>query len=64
MSIPEPSPVAWKIGYLENSLSVQWLRLCASSAGGVGSIADKETKIPHAAQCGQNNKILNNSHKK
>ena len=29
------------------SLVVQWLRLCVSSAGGVGSIPGQGTKIPH-----------------
>ena len=32
---------------------VQWLRLHASNAGGVGSIPGQGTKIPHASQCGQ-----------
>ena len=31
------------------SLAVQWLRLCASNAGGAGSIPGQGTKIPHAA---------------
>ena len=31
------------------SLAVQWLRLCASNAGGTGSIPGQGTKIPHAA---------------
>ena len=35
------------------SLVVQWLRLCAPNAGGVGSIPGKGTKIPHATQHGQ-----------
>ena len=30
------------------SLAVQWLRLCASTAGGAGLIPTRETKIPHA----------------
>ena len=34
---------------------VQWLRLCASNAKGMGSIPVQGTKIPHAAQCGQEN---------
>ena len=29
-------------------MEVQWLGLCASTAGGVGSIPGQETKIPHA----------------
>ena len=35
------------------SLVVQWLRLCTSNAGGVGSISGWGTEIPYAAQCGQ-----------
>ena len=34
------------------SLVVQWLRLCASDAGGTGSIPGRGTKIPHAVQHG------------
>ena len=34
-----------------NSLAVQWLGLCASTAGGTGSIPSQGTKVPHAAQC-------------
>ena len=30
------------------SLAVQWLRLHASTAGGVGSIPGRGTKMPHA----------------
>ena len=29
-------------------LAVQWLRLCAPTAWGTGSIPGQETKIPHA----------------
>ena len=32
---------------------VQWLRLCASNAGGAGSIPGQGTKIPHASWHGQ-----------
>ena len=35
------------------SLVVQWLRLHASNAGGMGSIPGQGTKIPQAMQCGQ-----------
>ena len=35
------------------SLVVQWLRLCASNAEGVGLIPGQGTKIPHAMHCGQ-----------
>ena len=34
-------------------LVVQWLRCCAATAEGVGSIPDWRTKIPQALQCGQ-----------
>ena len=33
-----------------NSLVVQWLRLCASNAGGVGLIPGQGTRIPHAGR--------------
>ena len=33
------------------SLVGQWLRLCASNAGGVGSIPGWGTKIPHVTEC-------------
>ena len=33
------------------SLVVQWLRLCASAAGGKGLIPGQGTKIPHAIAC-------------
>lgn len=39
------------------SLEAQWLRLPASTAGGLGSIPGCETKIPHATQCGKKIKI-------
>ena len=35
------------------SVVVQWLRLCASHAGGAGSIPGWGTKIPHAVHFGQ-----------
>ena len=35
------------------SLTVQWLRLHVSNAGGSGSIPSQGTKIRHAVQCGQ-----------
>ena len=34
------------------SLEVQWLRLCASIAGGTVSIPGWGTEIPHAVWCG------------
>ena len=33
------------------SLAVQWLRLCISNAGGMGSIPGQGTKIPNSAGC-------------
>ena len=42
------------------SLVVQWLRLCASTAEGVGSIPSGGTKIPHASQHGQRKKNTTN----
>ena len=40
-------------GRAGTSLAVQWLRLCASTAGSTGLIPGWGTKIPHAARCGQ-----------
>ena len=42
---------------LGTSLAVQWLRLCTSTAGGMGSIPDWRTKIPRAARHGQKKKL-------
>ena len=36
-----------KSGSKGTSLEVQWLRLCASNAGGTGSIPSQGTKVPH-----------------
>ena len=38
------------------SMTVQWLRLHASNAGGAGSIPGQRTRIPHAAGHGQKEK--------
>ena len=43
------------------SLAVQRLRLCVSTAGGVGLIPGQGTKIPHAAQCSQSKTKHTNS---
>ena len=43
------------------SLAVQRLRLCASTAGGAGSIPGWGTKIPHAVRRGQKVKKQNKS---
>ena len=45
-----------KIAIIGTSLVVQWLRLQASIAGGMGLIPGWGTKIPHAMQCSQTNK--------
>ena len=42
----------------ENSLVVQWLGLCASTAMGPGSIPGWGTKIPQAVQPGQKKKAF------
>ena len=34
-------------------MAVQWLRLCPSTAGGLGSIPGQGTKIPHATWYGE-----------
>lgn len=39
--------------YMETSLVIQGLRLCASTARSTGSILGRGNKIPHAAQHGQ-----------
>ena len=45
------------------SLAVKWLRLCASTARGAGSIPGQGTKIPHALCYGQNIKGKNSKQK-
>ena len=37
-------------------VAAQWLRLRTCTAGGMGSIPGRGTKIPHAAWCGQKKK--------
>ena len=41
---------------LGNSLAVQWLGFCTSTAGGTGLIPSRGTKILHAMQCDQKEK--------
>ena len=41
-----------------NSLVVQWLRLCASTAGGASVTLGGGTKILHPSQCGQKKKLF------
>ena len=55
--------VPQKIKKNGSSLAVQLLRLCASTAGGVGSIPGRGTKILHAKKCGQKIKIKININK-
>ena len=46
--------VLWKLKIPHgDSLGIQWLRLQASNARGLGSIPDWGTRIPHAAGPGQ-----------
>ena len=40
----------------ETYLVVQWLRLCSSTSGGLGSIPGQGTKISHATWHGQKKK--------
>ena len=47
-----------------NSLEVQWLGLCASTAGGMGSITGLGTKNLHATQHGQKKPKKTNKQKK
>ena len=49
-------PGFYKITGGGTSLAVQWLGLCAPTAGGMGSIPGWGTKIPHAAWCGKKKK--------
>ena len=42
-------------------LAVQWLRLYASTAWGMGSISSQGTKIPLAGECSQKKKKERNS---
>ena len=39
-----------RISLLGTSLAVQWLRFCASNAGGMGSIPGWVTMLPHGVQ--------------
>ena len=55
------SPSLRKTSLRTSSLVVQWLELCASSAGGPSSILGWGTKIPQAVQCGQKKKDLKKS---
>ena len=41
------------------SLVIQWLGLCASTTGGMGSIPGQGTGIPHASKWGQKKKQTN-----
>ena len=47
---------------LRTFLVVQWLRLRASNAGAVGSIPSWGTKILHAEQYSQENKLKKKNH--
>ena len=45
---------------LGTSLAVQWLRPCATTVGGLGSIPGRGTKILDVAQCGKRQDKTNN----
>ena len=45
--------VAFNRAFVGTSLAIQWLRLRASTAGGVGSTPGLGSKIPPASQCCQ-----------
>ena len=49
--------ISWDFPEVLTTSLVQWLRLCASNAGGVGSILGWGTKIPYAMQHGQKIKM-------
>ena len=56
---PYAKKILWKKIFFNlkwSSLAVQWLRLCASNAGGTGLISDKVAKTPHAAWYSQKKK--------
>ena len=52
--VRDADPLPSQNPHVGTSLVVQWLRLRALNAGGTGSIPGWGTKIPHAAQRGQN----------
>ena len=52
------SSVAFK-KIVGNSLAVQWLLLCASTAGGPGLVPGRGTGIPQSVWCGQKKKNCN-----
>ena len=47
------STLYYKIGFVGNSLTVQWLGLHAFTAEGTGSVPGWGTKIPQAVWCSQ-----------
>ena len=57
------SPFSANLLYINNralgtSLVVQWLKCCASNAGGMGLIPGQGTKIPYAMLCSQINQSI------
>ena len=50
--------IGLRLSPIRTSLVVQWLRLCASMAGGTGLIPGWGTKIPHAAWHSQKKKKI------
>ena len=53
LNLPRKSHFS-KVHGFGTSPADQWLRLCAFTAGGMGSIPGQGTKIPHPLKCGQN----------
>ena len=50
-------PRELKLSVQGTSLAVQWLGICASTAGGSSSIPGRGTRIPHVMQCSQKLRI-------
>ena len=48
--------VIYKVWLRDTSLAVQWLGLCASRTGGMGSISGLGTKVLHTVWCDQKKK--------
>ena len=64
LTISQIVEVANQMRKVGTSLVVQWLRLCADNAGGVGLIPGQGIKIPHAMQHNQKVTKLKISNKK
>ena len=62
--IPYDITYTWHLKYdtYGNSLTVQWLGLCAFTAEGLGSISGRGTKIPQAVWYGKKKKKEKKTH--